>query len=210
MRYRVMIADDQFVARQLFEFYVKSSEKYEVVASVASAAMAERLTENLPVDLIIMDVLMNDGSNGLLAAQRIKSKHPGIKIIVVTSMAEVSWMNRARKAGIESFWYKESSREDILSVMDATMAGESVYPDMQPRVRLGRADSTEFTERELEVLRIMTKGLSNAAIAQALCISENTVKSHIQHMMEKTGYENRTELAIEARVSGIVISIEEK
>ena len=153
MKYKVMIVDDQFVARQLFELYVKSSDNYEVAVSVDTAAMVENLLETVTVDLIIMDVLMNDGSNGLVAAEKIKKLYPGIKIIVVTSMAEVSWMERARKAGIEGFWYKEASGEDILSVMDAVMAGEAVYPDIQPRVRLGMADSTEFTDRELEVLR---------------------------------------------------------
>ena len=85
------------------------------------------------------------------------------------------------------------------------MAGESVYPDSVPKVKLGLADSEEFTERELEVLRIMTTGISNAAIADKLGITENTVKNHIRHMMEKTGFSSRTELAVEARVSGIVI-----
>ena len=141
MKYKVMIADDQFVARQLFELYVKSSDNYEVAVSVDTAAMVENLLETVTVDLIIMDVLMNDGSNGLVAAEKIKKMYPEIKIIVVTSMAEVSWMERAKKAGIEGFWYKEASGEDILSVMDAVMAGETVYPDIQPRVRVGMADS---------------------------------------------------------------------
>ena len=151
---------------------------------------------------------MTDGSNGLDAAARIKKNRPDIKIIAVTSMPEASWLEKAREIGIESFWYKEASEETILEVMDKTMAGESVYPDSTPKVRIGLADSGEFTERELEVLRIMTTGVSNAVIAQKLDISENTVKSHIRHMMEKTGCESRTELAIEARVSGIVISTE--
>ena len=92
--------------------------------------------------------------------------------------------------------------------MDRTMAGEFVYPDHPPTVHLGLSSNTEFTTRELEVLRVMTKGLSNSAIAQKLGISENTVKVHIQHMLDKTGYKNRTELAIEARVSGVAISID--
>ena len=124
-------------------------------------------------------------------------------------MPEVSWLKRAREIGIESFWYKEASQETILSVMDRTVAGESVYPDKPPKVGLGLASNTEFTERELEVLRIMTTGVSNAAIARELGITENTVKNHIRHMMEKTGYKSRTELAIEARVNGIVVNVDE-
>lgn len=208
MKTKVMIVDDQFVSRQLFEMYLKSSDKYELVYAVESAAFADTFVLKKPIDLVLMDILMTDGSNGLDAAARIKKNRPDIKIIAVTSMPEASWLERAREIGIESFWYKEASEDTILEVMDRTMAGESVYPDSTPRVRIGLADSGEFTERELEVLRIMTTGVSNAVIAQKLDISENTVKSHIRHMMEKTGCESRTELAIEARVSGIVISTE--
>ncbi|MGN0395601.1 MAG: LuxR C-terminal-related transcriptional regulator [Coprococcus sp.] len=207
-RIKVMIVDDQYISRQLFEMYVKSSEKYELVYTVESAAFADAFVLKQPIDLVLMDILMNDGSNGLEAAARIKKNRPDIKIIAVTSMPESSWLEKARRIGIESFWYKEASKETILEVMDRTMSGESVYPDRPPKVRIGLADSEEFTERELEVLRIMTTGVSNCVIAEKLHISENTVKNHIRHMMEKTGCESRTELAIEARVSGVVISME--
>lgn len=202
---KVMIVDDQSISRQLFEIYVTSSEKYELVYSVETAAFADAFVLKKKIDLVLMDILMNDGSNGLEAAVRIKKNRPGIKIIAVTSMPESSWIKKARAIGIESFWYKETSKEGILDIMDKTMAGESIYPDSVPRVKLGLADSGEFTERELEVLRIMTTGISNAAIAEKLGITENTVKNHIRHMMEKTGFSSRTELAVEARVSGIVI-----
>ncbi|MGM9554718.1 MAG: response regulator transcription factor [Faecousia sp.] len=205
---KVMIVDDQLISRQLFELLVNSSEAYELAYSVESAAFADAYVLKHTVDLVLMDILMSDGSNGLEAAARIKKNCPEVKIIAVTSMPEASWLKKAREIGIESFWYKETSKETILQVMDRTMAGESVYPDSAPPVKLGLAGSAEFTERELEVLRIMTTGVSNAAIAKQLCISESTVKNHIHHMLEKTGCESRTALAIQARVSGIVISLE--
>lgn len=205
---KVMIVDDQFISRQLFEMYVKTSDKYEVTYSVESAAFADAYVLKNKIDLVLMDILMNDGSNGLDAAARIKKNSPETKIIAVTSMPEYSWIKRAREIGIESFWYKEASEATILDVMDRTIAGESVYPDGTPEVQLGHARSTEFTERELEVLRFMTTGVPNAVIAEKLGIAENTVKNHIRHMMEKTGCKNRTELAIQARVSGVVISME--
>ena len=118
-------------------------------------------------------------------------------------------MDRAKAIGIDSLWYKEDHRNTIIEVMDRTMRGESVYPRSTPEVRLGSVSSTELTERELEVLRIMTAGISNAAIAEKLGITENTVKNHIHNMLEKTGCGSRTELAIEARVSGIVVNIDE-
>lgn len=207
---KVMIVDDQFVSRQLFEMYLKSSEKYELAYSLESAMFADTFVLKNKIDIVLMDILMGDGSNGLDAAAQIKKNKPDTKIIAVTSMPEVSWIKKAREIGIESFWYKEVSKENILDVMDRTMAGESVYPNSAPKVRLGLAASDEFTERELEVLRIMITGVSNAAIAKKLSISESTVKNHIHNMLEKTGCASRTELAIEARVSGIVVNIEKK
>lgn len=205
---KVMIVDDQFVSRQLFEMYLKSSANYELVYSLESALFADTFVLKNEIDLVLMDILMSDGSNGLVSAERIKKNRPDVKIIAVTSMPEVSWMKKAREIGIESFWYKEVSKDTILDVMDRTMKGESVYPDSTPKVMLGLAHSEEFTERELEVLRIMITGVSNATIARKLNISESTVKNHIHNMLEKTGCESRTELAIEARVSGIVVNIE--
>ncbi len=188
--------------------YLGTGEKYELAGSVVSASYAEAFVKQVEVDLIIMDILMNDGSNGLEAAERIKKARPDIKIVAVTSMVEASWLKRAKKIGIDSFWYKESSKETIIEVLDRTVAGESVYPDAPPKVRLGLANSEEFTDRELAVLRLMTTGMSNAKIAQKLDITQNTVKTHIMHMLDKTGCSNRTELAIEARVRGIVVNID--
>lgn len=204
---RVMIVDDQYISRQLFALYIQSSEKYELVRQVESASLADAFVLKEPIDLILMDILMNDGSNGLDAAEKIKKKRPNIKIIAVTSMPESSWINRAKSIGIDSFWYKEVSKETIIEIMDRTMAGESVYPDTIPVVQIGNIRSSEFTDREIEVLRVMIKGISNAEIAKELGITENTVKQHIKHMMEKTGCKSRTELAIEARISGIVVNI---
>ncbi|MGN0628463.1 MAG: response regulator transcription factor [Oscillospiraceae bacterium] len=205
---RILVVDDQLMARQLFEMYIGADAKYELAGSVASASYAEVFVQQVDVDMVIMDILMNDGSNGLDAAEKIKKVRPDIKIVAVTSMVEASWLKRAKKIGIDSFWYKESSKETIIEVLDRTMAGESVYPDAPPKVRLGFANSEEFTDRELAVLRLMTTGMSNAKIAQKLDITQNTVKTHIMHMLDKTGCSNRTELAIEARVRGIVVNIE--
>ena len=207
-RTRVLIVDDQLMVRQLFELYLKSDERYELVESLSSAAQVENFVRACPVDLILMDILMNDGSNGLDAAAAVKKLRPETRIVAVTSMVEASWLKRAAEIGIESFYYKEAAQESILDVLERTMRGESVYPDAAPRVAMGLAGSEEFTERELEVLRLMTTGMSNSRIAQRLGISEGTVKTFIHSMLEKTGYANRTELAIEARVRGVAVHID--
>ena len=204
---KVRVVDDQKPSRKMFELYIASSGKYEVAFSVASAAVADIYLLKNHVDLILMDILMDDGSNGLDAAEKIKKQYPRIKIIAVTSMPEYSWMKRARKIGVDSFWYKETDEQTILEVMDRTMAGEHVFPDSAPEVKLGLASSSDFTERELEVLRIITTGASNAMVADRLGISEHTVKTHVRNMLEMTGYSSRTELAIKSRVIGLTISL---
>lgn len=205
-KYNVIIVDDQNMSRQLFETFVQNSSDYNLLYSLKSAGAADVYCLKYPVDLVIMDVVMNDGSNGLDAAARIKKQNPKIKVIVVTSMPEVSYLERARSIGVDSFWYKEVEGEPLLKVMDRTMAGEHVYPDTTPVLKIGIAKSVEFTDTEILVLREMTTGATNVEIAEKMNISVNTVKQHIMHMIQKTGCKNRTELAIEARVRGIVIA----
>lgn len=114
-----------------------------------------------------------------------------VKIVVVTSMQEVSWMERAREIGIESFWYKDVSEETIFDIIKRTLAGESIYPNSTPEVMLGSAKSTEFTPREIQVLRLHATGAGNEEIAAKLKISQNTVKTHIKHLLEKNGIHNK-------------------
>ena len=205
MTYKIMIVDDQFVSREMFRLNINQCPDYEVVYTVDTAMFADTYVLNKKIDLVIMDILMKDGSNGLDAAEKIKKLKPEIKIIAVTSMPEVSWMNRAKEIGIDSFWYKEISKEEILEIIQRTLAGESIYPLETPEVKLGMAKSTEFTPREIEVLRLLTTGAGNDQIAEELGISLNTVKTHIQHMLDKTEFTSRTQLAIQARITGFVI-----
>lgn len=208
MTYRIMIVDDQFVSREMFKLYISQCPDYEVAYCVDTAMFADTYVLNSKLDLVIMDILMQDGSNGLEAAEKIKKLKPDLKIIAVTSMPEISWMDKAREIGIESFWYKEVSKETILEIIERTLAGESVYPSETPEVALGMVKSTELTPREIQVLRLLTTGVGNDEIAETLNISLNTVKTHIQHLLDKTGFANRTQLAIQARVTGFVIEDE--
>ena len=203
--YNVMVVEDQAMPRQLFEAFISMSDKYKLVHSIKNADMADIYCETSGVDLILMDVCTELNSNGLDAAERIKLKHPEIKIIIVTSKPEVSYLERARAVGVDSFWYKEVSEEPILELMDKTMAGESIYPDKTPTVSFGNIKSTELSKREIEVLREVILGYTNAEIAERLSISQHTVRDYIQVIMEKTGYRSRTELAVKAREIGIII-----
>ena len=203
--YNVLIVEDDLMARKLLEIFVSTSENYHLVPSLDSAAMAELYCMTNQVDLVLMDVCTAMDMSGIEAAAKLKKNYPAIKIIIITSQPEYSYIDQARKIGVESFWYKEPTAEALLKVMDRTMAGESIYPDSAPVIRLGAALSEDFTERELEVLRELVNGKTDATIAETLCLSVTRVKQHIQHIREKTQFANRTELAVRARESGLVI-----
>lgn len=205
MAYNVLVVEDQDIPRELFEIYVKAADEFNHLLSVANASAALSVCRNNKVDLILMDVMTELDHSGLDAAQDIKRQFPDIKIIIVTSMPEYSWLGRAREIGVDSFWYKDGQKDSILDVMKRTMAGEHIYPDSTPLIRIGNATNHEFTERELDILKELTTGDTNAEIADRLFISVATVKSHIGHLMEKTGFKTRTELVSEARGLGIVI-----
>ncbi|MCQ2433169.1 MAG: response regulator transcription factor [Clostridia bacterium] len=205
MAYNVLIVEDQMMPRQLLEIFVGSSKNYSLVSSISNAALAIRFCQNETIDLILMDVMTEFGENGLDAAEEIKKQFPHIKIIIVTSMPEASWLSRARNIGVDSFWYKEIEGAPILEVMDRTMEGEHIYPDAPPKIQFGLADSSALTDREIEILRELQSGDSNTEIAERLNISAETVKFHIKNLLQKTGFHTRTELALQARSLGIVI-----
>lgn len=202
---RVLIVEDDPMARTLLEIYVGSSDRYQLTGSIESAAMAELFCLRNPVDLILMDVCTAMGASGLEAAAKIKKNQPQIKIIIVTSQPECDFIARARTAGVDSFWYKEPAAEAVLSVMDRTVAGEQVYPDAPPQLRLGSALSVELTATELEILRELTSGDTDEEIAHRLHLSPWTVRKYVKTMLEKTDFHSRTQLAIAARESGLVI-----
>ena len=202
----VLIVEDDPMARQLLEIYINASEKYNHIQSVESAALAEFCCRTNKVDVILMDVCTAMNASGLDAAEKIKKSFPHIKVIIITSQPECSFIDRANAGGVDSFWYKNSDANEILSVIDRTMSGERVYPDSSPSLKLGDIFSEELTDRELEVLRELVAGESDAAIAEKLFMSLRTVKGHIQSMREKTGFRNRTELAVRARESGLIIN----
>ena len=184
-KYSVMIVEDQQMPKALFSHFVESSDKFYLQVAIENASVADIVCTRTPVDLILMDVVTENGENGLEAAAKIKAKFPKTKIIVVTSMPECSYIKRAKQIGVEGFWYKEVNEQPILSLMERVVSGEIVYPDSPQPVRMGLASSCEFSEK--------------------LGVSSGVVKNHVADMLFKTGFRSRTQLAVRARESGLVI-----
>ncbi len=172
----VMIVEDQPLQRELFKMYIQNSAQYQMVCTTDNAL----------------------GESGLDAAERIKRRYPDIKIVIITSMADYSYVERAKQIGVDSFWYKEAGENELIEVLNLTMAGGQVYPNHSLDVKLGDVSIDKLSKIEIEIIRCIVKGMNNDEIANELQYSYNTIKKYINVLMEKTGFNNRTELAVKA------------
>ncbi|MCL2125974.1 MAG: response regulator transcription factor [Oscillospiraceae bacterium] len=189
--------EDSKITRDLIEGIVGEAGGYSLVASLENAANAEIICMNGQVDLVLMDICTADDESGLVAAGKIKKHNPDIRIIAMTSMPEHSFINKAKAAGCDSFWYKEYGEFDLLDVMNRTMQGESVYPPESPVISIGFTDSNDLTEREMDVLRQLALGYKYEEISDNLGLSTNTVKYHIKNLLMKTGYRSTLQLVVD-------------
>ena len=186
---QVLVVEDSRISRDAIESQIAKSGKYVLYASIENAANAEIACLRGRVDLILMDVCTAEEESGLKAAAKIKQYNPKIKIIIMTSMPEHSFIQKAKACGCNGFWYME--------VCDRVMNGEFVYPDDTPMIRIGYSNSNEFTSREFDIIRELAQGRKYEEIATDLDITPNTVKYHIKNILQKTGYQNTLQLVAE-------------
>ncbi len=194
---RVLVVEDSKISREVIENQIARSEKYTLYASIENAANAEIACLRGRVDLILMDVCTADDESGLKAAAKIKQYNPKIKIIIMTSMPEHSFLQKAKRCSCDGFWYKEHGNTSLMEVCDRVIAGEKVYPEDTPIIRIGQINNKDFTNRELEVVRKLAQGQRYEEIAESLDISPNTVKYHIKNILQKTGFQNTLQLVAE-------------
>lgn len=207
---KVMIVEDQIMIRSLLESYFRAKDDYRIIASIPGAKQAVEICRVNPVDLILMDVQTENRENGLIAVSQIKGICPKTKIIVVTSLIDGAVLDEAKRAGADSLWYKDSTEKRLMDVVKRTMEGEHIFPDAPPTVNIGMAKSTEFTKTELKVLRHLVRGLSYSRIAAEMGCEMSTVKFHISNMLQKTGLENKLQLALAVSNVKLIADLEDE
>ena len=200
---KVVVVDYQRFARMYVDMYITSSPRFELVASLPFASDALSYLKENSAEMVILDLLMERGIDGMSAAAEIKKNYPQIKIILATSLADPEWMAQAREIGVESFWYKEYSKLPLIEIMERTANGESVYDDELPEVYLGTLAVSELTSRQKTLLCLLVEGLTNKEIAERMYISANTVKSYLDDIMNASGIHSRTELAVRSSKLGL-------
>lgn len=202
---KVILIEDRGFHRAYFEEMLRSAERYTLVDR--KDRMAEMLDsdQSIKADLILMEAADQAGITNFAAAKIFREKYPHTRMIVIAATAEYTYPERARKCGADSFWYADDTKESLLSVMDSTMQGESVWPEERMQVQVGAACSDQFTEKELQVLQEVVNGCSNKEIGERLNLSYYTIRDYMESLLGKTKLKSRTELAVAAVLSGLVL-----
>jgi DNA-binding NarL/FixJ family response regulator len=210
MSIRLLIADDHEVVRCGLKTLVQGTD-IEVVAEAATGEETIKLTAKHKPDVVLLDIRMPDG-DGLTTLGRIKLDHPDTAVLMLSTYDNPTYVARAVALEAAGYVLKGAPRERLLETIRIAARGESAWTrDELRRVtgalatpRLSADVEVPLTKRESEVLRQLALGLTNKEIAQALDISYETVKEHVQHILRKVGVSDRTQAAVWAVRKGLV------
>ena len=208
----ILIVDDHEVVRNGIRSYLETIKDFEVVGEADSGEAAIKMVSELIPDIVLLDLIM-PGMDGVETTRQIKKVTPRTQVVVLTSYHEDVHIFPALKAGAISYILKDMKMEKLVDALQRAVRHEvTLHPLVAERVLENiRGDNseepalfTELTERELDVLRLIAKGMTNSQIAETLVISENTVKGHVSNILSKLHLADRTQVAVYAWQSGIV------
>lgn len=203
---RVLVADDHTVVRRGICDYLADEPDIEVVAAAADGTKALAKVDHSRPDVVILDIQM-PGLSGIQVTERIKAHHPAIKVLILTAYDNDPYIFSLLRAGVSGYLLKTAGPDELIQAVRAVHQGQSVLgPEVAQRVtkRLTRAPAhgesamEPLTEREIEVLKLAARGLTNGAIAEGLTLSDRTVQGHLAHIYAKLQVTNRTEAVLQA------------
>ncbi|HAX83996.1 MAG TPA: DNA-binding response regulator [Ruminococcaceae bacterium] len=200
----ILVEDDLYIQKHFIE-RLNAEKDFRLVGVYRDAFEAERYC-NGSVQLILMDVQTQHKHSGLAAAERIKKTFPNIKIVIVTSLVDPEVLTRAKTGDADSLWYKDHGTAELLDVINRTLNGENVFPNISPAVEMENAMSDVFSPRQLDILRWYIRGLTYQEIADKFGISKNGVRWNLDDMVEKGGFENREALVATAIENKLMVT----
>jgi len=207
MAIQILLVDDHSVVRQGLRMFLSLDPELEIVGEASNGAEGVRLAHTLRPDVVLMDLLM-PVMDGVTAIASIRRDLPEVEVIALTSVLEDSSVFGAIRAGAIGYLLKDTEADELCRAIKAAAAGQ-VQLSPQAAARLMREvrapESPEtLTPREIDVLRLMAKGLANKEIARELGIGEKTVKTHVSNILSKLGVLSRTQAALYAIQIGLV------
>lgn len=201
---RIMIVDDYEMVRFGLRGFIQSVHYLQVVGEASSAEEALRLLNCLPVDIVLMDLSL-PGISGAEATQQITQLFPHIRVIILTSFLDEAHVLPAIRAGAAGYLLKDIAPDDLAQAILATFRGQSIlHPQVMMQLATNLANASQpaliliesLSERELDVLCLLTRGLQNHELASELSVSENTVRTHISNILTKLEVRDRTQAAL--------------
>jgi len=208
MAIRILIADDHGIVRQGLRMYLGSDPEIEIIGEARDGAEALKLAHQLHPDVVLMDLLM-PVMDGIAATSAIRRELPDTEVVALTSVLEDAAVVEAIRAGAIGYLLKDTEAHELRRAIKAAAVGQvQLSPQAAARllreVRTPEKIKAALTERETEVLRLLAQGLSNKEIAQSLNVGEQTVKTHVSHILEKLAVPSRTQAALYAMRTGLV------
>jgi DNA-binding NarL/FixJ family response regulator len=209
---QVVICDDQALIRDGLEMLLRLERDIEVVGLAQDGAEAVDLVAEHRPDLVLMDLKM-PGMNGIEATRRIRAHYPEVKVLVLTTYDDDEWLFDALRAGAAGYLLKDTGRSEVVKAIRGTVEGQAFVDPAVAGKLLSRVTSTQtrpaslltekLTERELDVLRLLAQGMTNADIAARLYLSEGTVRNHVSAILGKLDVADRTQAAVLALQHGL-------
>jgi DNA-binding NarL/FixJ family response regulator len=187
-----LIVDDHEVVREGLRLSLSRAPHIRVVGEAADGATAVSLAERRKPDVVIMDVRM-PGMDGLEATKALSEKLPDVAVLIFTAFSERTLLSRGLESGAKGYILKEAPHETLVRAIEKVAGGESfIDPALMPAFLTGKDREEMLTAREREILQLLADGMSNADVAQRLFISQETVKSHVRHILAKLEADTRT------------------
>ncbi len=218
MTIKILLVDDQVLFREGLETLLSVYEDIHVVGGVSNGEEALSAARKHQPDVILMDVRM-PVLNGVQATKRLKQTQPGCRVIVLTTFDDDEYVFDALRAGAVGYLLKDVDTKQLVDAIRAAARGESILgPSVTAKViaEFSRVSSLvpathreqliePLSDREMEILTLIARGVSNREIADQLAIAEGTVKNHVTHILGKLGVRDRTQAALKARELGLVM-----
>ncbi|MCY1636433.1 MULTISPECIES: response regulator transcription factor [Marinifilum] len=210
---KVIIVDDHKMFRSGLRFLLSNIPNITVIGEASNGKEFLEMAENETIDIALMDINMPE-MNGIDATRIAMEKYPDLKVIVLSMHGEEEYYDQMLDAGVKGFLLKNSDADELIAAIEAVIAGKSYFSQEllvdildQKRLQKLRTDAVKLSTRELEVLKLICDGFSNAEIAEQLFISHRTVDRHRANLLSKTGCKNSTSLVMYA-VKNKIVEIE--
>ena len=217
----ILIADDHPMIRTGTHSLLNTVEEFQVIGEACDGEEAVKMTGELKPDVVIMDIVMPK-LNGVEATRAIKQANPATAVLILTAYSDISYILGLLEAGACGYLLKDASGEELIGAINAVRSGESVLGPEVTRKLLERvskqppannsaaAPATPLTPREIEILKLASRGLSNKDIANQLFLSLRTVKAHLTNIFSKMGCGSRTDAIIRGLRAGYITLDETK